>query len=71
MTTAIAHEAKPGTENAPAWLAGFKADYEAIFVEQWSPYLGSILVVFPYPFQAQHRIELVGHKESRITSHTD
>ena len=45
MTTAIAHEAKPGTENAPAWLAGFKTDYEAIFVEQWSPYLGSVLVV--------------------------
>ena len=45
MTTAIAHEGKPGTENAPAWLAGFKTDYEAIFVEQWSPYLGSVLVV--------------------------
>jgi hypothetical protein len=45
MTTAIAHEGKPGTENAPVWLAGFKADYKAIFVEQWSPYLGSILVV--------------------------
>ncbi len=45
MTTAITHEGKPGTENAPVWLAGFKADYQAIFVEQWSPYLGSVLVV--------------------------
>lgn len=28
-----------------AWLAGFKADYEKIFVEEWSPYLGAILLV--------------------------
>ncbi|MGE5505166.1 MAG: YeeE/YedE thiosulfate transporter family protein [Actinomycetota bacterium] len=27
------------------WLAGFKADYEDIFVKEWSPYLGIILVV--------------------------
>ncbi len=33
------------TENGPSWLAGFKADYENIFVEEWSPYLGSILLV--------------------------
>ncbi|MDO8890451.1 MAG: YeeE/YedE thiosulfate transporter family protein [Sulfurimicrobium sp.] len=33
------------TDNGPSWLAGFKADYETIFVEEWSPYLGSILLV--------------------------
>ena len=26
------------------WLAGFKADYETIFVEEWSPYVGAILL---------------------------
>ncbi|MCX7896934.1 MAG: YeeE/YedE thiosulfate transporter family protein [Rhodocyclaceae bacterium] len=29
-----------------AWLAGFKADYEKIFVEEWSPYTGAILLVW-------------------------
>ena len=33
------------TENGSAWLAGFKADFETIFVEDWSPYLGGILLV--------------------------
>jgi hypothetical protein len=27
------------------WRSGFKADYERIFVEPWSPYLGAILLV--------------------------
>jgi uncharacterized membrane protein YedE/YeeE len=27
------------------WIAGFKADYEKIFVEEWSHYLGAILLV--------------------------
>jgi uncharacterized membrane protein YedE/YeeE len=27
------------------WLAGFKADYERIFVEEWSHYTGAILLV--------------------------
>lgn len=27
------------------WLAGFKADYEKIFVEEWSHYLGAILLI--------------------------
>jgi len=27
------------------WRNGFKADYERIFVEPWSPYLGAILLV--------------------------
>lgn len=31
------------TENG--WLAGFKTDYESIFVEEWSPYVGAILLV--------------------------
>ncbi|MBE0614895.1 MAG: YeeE/YedE family protein [Burkholderiales bacterium] len=31
-------------ESAP-WLSGFKADYERVFVEPWSPYLGAILLV--------------------------
>jgi hypothetical protein len=33
------------TESGSSWLAGFKADYETIFVEDWSPYLGAILLV--------------------------
>ncbi len=33
------------SESGSTWLAGFKADYENIFVEEWSPYLGSILLV--------------------------
>ena len=37
MTTTIGYEADTSTENSPAWLAGFKADYETIFVEGWSP----------------------------------
>ena len=32
-------------ESGSSWLAGFKADYETIFVEDWSPYLGGILLV--------------------------
>lgn len=31
--------------SASKWLAGFKADYEKIFVEEWSPYIGGILLV--------------------------
>jgi hypothetical protein len=26
------------------WLAGFKSDYQRIFVDEWSPYLGAILL---------------------------
>ena len=33
------------TESGSSWRAGFKADYENIFVEEWSPYLGGILLV--------------------------
>ena len=33
------------TESGSSWLAGFKADYEDIFVKEWSPYVGSILLV--------------------------
>lgn len=31
--------------SASGWVAGFKADYEKIFVEEWSPYVGAILLV--------------------------
>ncbi|MCF8209048.1 MAG: YeeE/YedE family protein [Rhodoferax sp.] len=27
------------------WLAGFKEDYDKVFVKEWSPYLGAILLV--------------------------
>ena len=27
------------------WMSGFKADYEKIFIEGWSPYLGAVLLV--------------------------
>ena len=30
----------------PSWLGGFKADYQRVFVEPWSPYVGAILMVF-------------------------
>jgi uncharacterized membrane protein YedE/YeeE len=33
------------SENASGWTAGFKADYEKVFVEEWSPYVGAILLV--------------------------
>ncbi len=32
-------------DGGSTWIAGFKADYEKVFVEEWSPYLGAILVV--------------------------
>ena len=43
MDSAIAQDAS--SPRGLAWLAGFKADYEAVLVEGWSPYLGSILLV--------------------------
>lgn len=33
------------SENGLKWIAGFKADYDTIFVEDWSPYLGGVLLV--------------------------
>ena len=27
------------------WLDGFRADYERIFVKEWSPFVGAILLV--------------------------
>ncbi|MCF8178411.1 MAG: YeeE/YedE family protein [Sulfuritalea sp.] len=33
-------------ESGSIWLAGFKADYEKIFVEEWSPFVGAMLLVF-------------------------
>jgi uncharacterized membrane protein YedE/YeeE len=33
------------TESGPAWLAGLKADYNSIFVEEWSPYFGAVVLV--------------------------
>ncbi len=32
-------------EGGSAWIAGFKADYERIFVDEWSPYVGAIFLV--------------------------
>ncbi len=32
-------------EEGASWRSGFKADYERIFVEPWSPYVGAILLV--------------------------
>ena len=33
------------SERESGWLAGFKSDYETVFVETWSPYVGAILLV--------------------------
>jgi uncharacterized membrane protein YedE/YeeE len=32
-------------DNTSAWRAGFKADYQSIFVEEWSPFVGAMLLV--------------------------
>ena len=32
-------------ESRASWLAGFKTDYQTIFVEEWSPFVGAILLV--------------------------
>ncbi|TRZ98406.1 MAG: hypothetical protein D4R84_03720 [Rhodocyclaceae bacterium] len=34
------------TDSGSAWRAGFKADYQTIFVEEWSPFVGAMLLVF-------------------------
>ena len=33
------------SDGGRSWLAGFKTDYESIFVEDWSPYFGAVLLV--------------------------
>lgn len=33
------------TTNPPQWVAGFKADYQKLFVKKWSSYLGAVLLV--------------------------
>jgi uncharacterized membrane protein YedE/YeeE len=48
MSTSIGYETEAtaaGGASGPSWLAGFKADYDSIFVQGWSPYLGSVLLV--------------------------
>lgn len=45
MTATGVHESDARAESRFLWWAGFKADYETIFVKGWSPYLGSILLV--------------------------
>ena len=32
-------------DGAAAWITGFKQDYHDIFVEEWSPYLGAVLMM--------------------------
>jgi uncharacterized membrane protein YedE/YeeE len=33
------------SDSDSTWRAGFKADYQAIFVEEWSPFVGAMLLV--------------------------
>jgi uncharacterized membrane protein YedE/YeeE len=33
------------TDSESGWRAGFRADYQSIFVEEWSPFVGAILLV--------------------------
>ncbi len=33
------------SDNNAGWLAGFREDYQTIFVEEWSPFVGAILLV--------------------------
>ena len=35
MTTSIGYAPDASAESGPSWLAGFKADYESIFVDGW------------------------------------
>ncbi len=34
-----------GDESGAAWLKGFRSDYEKIFVKEWSPFVGAMLLV--------------------------
>ena len=34
-----------GDESGAAWLKGFRDDYEKIFVKEWSPFVGALLLV--------------------------
>lgn len=38
-------DASTATSEPPAWLAGLKEDFHAVFVEHWSPYIGALLLV--------------------------
>ncbi|MDU8925780.1 YeeE/YedE thiosulfate transporter family protein [Alisedimentitalea sp. MJ-SS2] len=44
--TGSANESATDKKTLPEWLKGFRDDYRSIFVEQWSPYLGFMLLVF-------------------------
>ena len=33
------------SDSDSGWLAGFKADYQTLFVEEWSPFVGAMLLV--------------------------
>jgi len=33
------------TENNSTWVTGFKEDYQKIFIEPWSPYLGIVMLI--------------------------
>ena len=33
------------TPNTPKWVAGFKSDYDKLFVKKWSSYLGAVLLM--------------------------
>ncbi|MBK6675959.1 MAG: hypothetical protein IPG52_03585 [Rhodocyclaceae bacterium] len=41
----VAGKAEAGGAARPAWLEGLRKDYHDVLVEQWSPYLGAILMV--------------------------
>ena len=34
-----------GSDSGSGWPGGFKADYERIFVNEWSPFVGAMLLV--------------------------
>ena len=45
MSTSISTGTITGTGIGPKWIAGFKADYDKLFVRQWSSYMGAVLLV--------------------------
>jgi uncharacterized membrane protein YedE/YeeE len=45
MGTAAGESGLTPRPSPPVWLEGLRRDYQDVFVEQWSPYLGAVLMV--------------------------
>ena len=45
MTESSASSETSNERPSSAWMAGLREDYERIFVQEWSPYLGAVFLV--------------------------